>query len=62
MLIGNKSDSEHLRAVLAGEAKAFASAHTHPRAGYPTLFPTAQNNFLFVETPAMTASAVEPAL
>jgi Ras-related protein Rab-11A len=64
MLVGNKSDLEHLREVPTDEARAFASAHTHPPfrvacTGYPTLFPTAQNNLLFVETSAMDASNVE---
>lgn len=64
MLIGNKNDLEHLRAVPTDEAKAFAGAHTHlpfARTGYPTLLPTAQNNLWFVETSAMDASNVESA-
>jgi hypothetical protein len=65
MLVGSKSDLEHLRAIPTDEARAFSSAHTHPRfarAGYPTLLPTAQNDLLFAETPAMAASDVESAL
>lgn len=43
MLVGNKSDLKHLRAVPTEEAKAFA----------------AENNLNFIETSAMDASNVE---
>lgn len=43
MLVGNKSDLKHLRAVPTEEAKAFA----------------AENNLLFIETSALDASNVE---
>ncbi|CAH7672225.1 GTP-binding protein ypt3 [Phakopsora pachyrhizi] len=45
MLVGNKSDLRHLRAVPTEEAKAFAS----------------ENNLSFIETSAMDASNVESA-
>ncbi|SZF03336.1 unnamed protein product [Blumeria hordei] len=43
MLVGNKSDLRHLRAVPTDEAKAFAS----------------ENNLSFIETSALDASNVE---
>jgi len=43
MLVGNKSDLKHLRAVPTEEAKAFAS----------------ENNLSFIETSALDASNVE---
>lgn len=45
MLVGNKSDLRHLRAVPTEEAKAFA----------------AENNLSFIETSALDASNVEGA-
>ena len=45
MLVGNKSDLRHLRAVPTDEAKAFAS----------------ENNLSFIETSALDASNVEQA-
>jgi len=45
MLVGNKSDLKHLRAVTTDEAKAFA----------------AENNLSFIETSALDASNVESA-
>ncbi|KAJ3342167.1 hypothetical protein HDU83_006202 [Entophlyctis luteolus] len=45
MLVGNKSDLKHLRAVSTDEAKAFA----------------AENNLSFIETSALDANNVEPA-
>ena len=45
MLVGNKSDLKHLRAVPTDEAKAFA----------------AENNLSFIETSALDASNVESA-
>ncbi|KAK1923524.1 ras family-domain-containing protein [Papiliotrema laurentii] len=45
MLVGNKSDLKHLRAVPTDEAKAFAT----------------ENNLLFIETSALDASNVESA-
>lgn len=45
MLVGNKSDLKHLRAVPTDEAKAFA----------------AENNLSFIETSALDASNVEQA-
>ncbi|KAJ3381557.1 hypothetical protein HDU84_005016 [Entophlyctis sp. JEL0112] len=56
MLVGNKSDLKHLRAVSTDEAKAFAA---NPR---PILDPkTAENNLSFIETSALDANNVEPA-
>jgi len=43
MLVGNKSDLKHLRAVPTEEARAFAS----------------ENNLSFIETSALDASNVE---
>src|SRR5271169_1692042 len=63
MLVGNKSDLRHLRAVPTEEAKAFAG--TPPS---PTLFPVlcfsnsrvlAENGLSFIETSALDASNVE---
>jgi len=45
MLVGNKSDLKHLRAVPTEEAKAFST----------------ENNLSFIETSALDASNVEPA-
>lgn len=45
MLVGNKSDLKHLRAVPTDEAKAFAT----------------ENNLSFIETSALDASNVESA-
>jgi Ras-related protein Rab-11A len=64
MLVGNKSDLEHLRAVPTEEAKAFSGAFgsltsserrkltTHGRS-------TAENGLSFIETSALDASNVE---
>ena len=62
MLVGNKRDLEHLRAIPTDEAKAFASAHISPLFAHTCCLitlPTVQNNLLFVETSAVDASNVE---
>ena len=62
MLVGNKSDLKHLRAVPTEEAKSFA--------GLSSLFPllreltrtvAAENGLSFIETSALDASNVESA-
>ena len=66
MLVGNKSDLKHLRAVPTEEAKAFAGAFF----GSPFLVTckklkddtcTAENGLSFIETSALDASNVESA-
>lgn len=64
MLVGNKSDLKHLRAVLTDEAKAFAGNPITPlRTIHDHLFPpsVAENDLLFIETSALDASNVESA-
>ena len=60
MLVGNKSDLRHLRAVPTEEAKQFASTSR-----FSTTIPwelirvTGENNLSFIETSALDASNVE---
>lgn len=74
MLVGNKSDLRHLRAVPTDEAKAFAgellflltqllrkTARTDPRPTTHLLAFAAENNLSFIETSALDASNVEQA-
>ena len=61
MLVGNKSDLRHLRAVPTEEAKQFASEY-FPFKPYGILFAygtTGENNLSFIETSALDASNVE---
>ena len=65
MLVGNKSDLRHLRAVPTEEAKAFASTF-YPGRGCIlgkgvklTLAVAGENNLSFIETSALDASNVE---
>jgi Ras-related protein Rab-11A len=66
MLVGNKSDLKHLRAVPTEEAKAFASACL-PVSRFPSTNVTyndtcsAENGLSFIETSALDASNVESA-
>ena len=59
MLVGNKSDLKHLRAVPTEEAKSFAGAsrlsHLHRQLTY-ILTVTAENGLSFIETSALDAS------
>ena len=60
MLVGNKSDLRHLRAVPTEEAKAFASEHAC--FGLQELLTdkfAGENNLSFIETSALDASNVE---
>jgi Ras-related protein Rab-11A len=59
MLVGNKSDLRHLRAVPTDEAKQFASMQ--PRCTYRAvkLMCPGENNLSFIETSALDASNVE---
>jgi Ras-related protein Rab-11A len=61
MLVGNKSDLRHLRAVPTEEAKQFASMETPTADGDPSLTytSTGENNLSFIETSALDASNVE---
>ncbi len=66
MLVGNKSDLKHLRAVPTDEAKAFSSMYfesfelrsccAHLRVRYK-----AENGLSFIETSALDATKVEAA-
>ena len=63
MLVGNKSDLKHLRAVPTEEAKAYAGMRS--RSSSPpddkALPPVAENDLSFIETSALDASNVESA-
>lgn len=64
MLVGNKSDLKHLRAVPTEEAKAFSGmrkySSSHPIV--TELFSSAaENDLSFIETSALDASNVESA-
>jgi Ras-related protein Rab-11A len=64
MLVGNKSDLKHLRAVPTEEAKSFAGAsRLSPLLHQLTLSLTvpAENGLSFIETSALDASNVESA-
>ena len=58
MLVGNKSDLRHLRAVPTEEAKQFASMAIPLQYG-PTTNLSGENNLSFIETSALDASNVE---
>jgi Ras-related protein Rab-11A len=58
MLVGNKSDLRHLRAVPTEEAKQFASMYEGCR-DRVLLTSTGENNLSFIETSALDASNVE---
>ena len=62
MLVGNKSDLRHLRAVPTEEAKQFASSYWSPLVGqteYSNHVVLGENNLSFIETSALDASNVE---
>ena len=67
MLVGNKSDLKHLRAVPTEEAKQFASASflsclppaPNYRQGTDGQWGVGDNNLSFIETSALDASNVE---
>jgi Ras-related protein Rab-11A len=61
MLVGNKSDLRHLRAVPTEEAKQFASKslQSEVRQGREADSRTGDNNLSFIETSALDASNVE---
>ena len=65
MLVGNKSDLRHLRAVSTDEAKAFASTcymmggKLCEEASAADYFVTGENSLSFIETSALDASNVE---
>ena len=59
MLVGNKSDLRHLRAVPTEEAKQFASASDGLFPRPPQLTSAGDNNLSFIETSALDASNVE---
>jgi len=63
MLVGNKSDLKHLRAVPTDEAKAFAGLWRYSPSPHRYLFLSlaAENDLLFIETSALDASNVESA-
>ena len=56
MLVGNKSDLRHLRAVPTEEAKAFAGK---PAQNPISINVSAENGLSFIETSALDASNVE---
>jgi len=71
MLVGNKSDLRHLRAVPTEEAKQFAGTRTRTRDSFPPFLRyietgilisyilVAENGLSFIETSALDASNVE---
>lgn len=59
MLVGNKSDLKHLRAVPTDEAKQFASRCTRVSTNGTKLMCAGENNLSFIETSALDASNVE---
>jgi Ras-related protein Rab-11A len=62
MLVGNKSDLKHLRAVPTEEAKSFSSLSSlSPLLRELTRAVTAENGLSFIETSALDASNVESA-
>lgn len=65
MLVGNKSDLRHLRAVPTDEAKQFAGKsfvkHTVVAFRLRRNIPLAENDLLFIETSALDSSNVEMA-
>jgi GTPase SAR1 family protein len=65
MLVGNKSDLDHLRAVPTEEAKAFSGAFGSLASSFErrklTTRVTAENGLSFIETSALDASNVETA-
>ena len=63
MLVGNKSDLKHLRAVPTDEAKAFAGARSCSSSSPDNKFlpSAAENDLSFIETSALDASNVESA-
>jgi Ras-related protein Rab-11A len=64
MLVGNKSDLKHLRAVPTEEAKVFACSFLlcleSPTFSYMAVY-LAENGLSFIETSALDASNVESA-
>ena len=61
MLVGNKSDLRHLRAVPTDEAKSFAGL-LHPFRAHACLTrDTEKNGLSFIETSALDATNVETA-
>ena len=58
MLVGNKSDLRHLRAVPTEEAKQFASMYKYSLNNH-ILRTAGENNLSFIETSALDASNVE---
>lgn len=59
MLVGNKSDLRHLRAVPTDDAKQFASMFTASKVVRLQLTRAGENNLSFIETSALDASNVE---
>jgi Ras-related protein Rab-11A len=59
MLVGNKSDLRHLRAVPTDEAKQFASTFIKFSTSATRLTYSGENNLSFIETSALDASNVE---